>query len=452
MTPIMKPFLLLQTVKPASFHSGRTLGFIRFVFLLVAMMSVAFSHAGAETHDELVARYMKVNSKTQSQLDQVVSTDSSAVASVPESIKQKFMEFVEQSKREAIRLYSLNLDDDSLRDLIAWHESPLGKKTGMRIIDKEAMAAFLVEFSKSPNAKQRVELINKLDSITRYSDTASEIACDFIVDSFSALPKVSSSEAGRNAKKTSFSENLEKRKGVLVPLMKRGMWMTLLYNYRDLTDDELRASIAFNETDAGRKGVKCTNLMLRHMAGCWKDFCIKNPEVVTYLFVQGQINALPQEKGPGQNGEVPAQELMLASARFEEMSRDVQEKKVIIQAKLPRGTIEYSECMVPPSFSNDSKPVYPERARLAGIQGSVFVRVLIDEQGRAVKAEIVKRVPADTNVFDRAAVIYIMSARFSPGQINGKKVSVWMTIPVRFALDDKSGYPVPGATQKETGR
>ena len=120
--------------------------------------------------------------------------------------------------------------------------------------------------------------------------------------------------------------------------------------------------------------------------------------------------------------------------------------------EIPKGVDEYSECQVPPSIETTLQPAYPEMARLAGIQGRVFVRVLIDEQGRAAKAEIVKRVPTDCTLFDKVVINSIMSARFSPGQINGKKVSVWMTIPVRFLLQGKTISPEQGATQKEMVR
>jgi protein TonB len=125
---------------------------------------------------------------------------------------------------------------------------------------------------------------------------------------------------------------------------------------------------------------------------------------------------------------------------------------LITQTENPKGTIEYRECMVPPSFTNDSRPIYPEIARLAEIEGRVFVRVLIDEQGRAVKAEIVKRVPADTAVFDKAAIDYIMSGHFKAAEQNGKNVKIWMTIPVKFELQDKRISPGQGVSEKEMVR
>lgn len=99
--------------------------------------------------------------------------------------------------------------------------------------------------------------------------------------------------------------------------------------------------------------------------------------------------------------------------------------------------VEYGECSDPPTLLDpNSKPTYPEMARIAGIQGRIFVRVLIGEDGRAMKAEIVKRVPADSNVFDKEAVRFAMTTKYRPGKQGAKFVRVWMTIPVRFTLGE----------------
>ncbi|NTU59198.1 MAG: energy transducer TonB [Chlorobiaceae bacterium] len=98
------------------------------------------------------------------------------------------------------------------------------------------------------------------------------------------------------------------------------------------------------------------------------------------------------------------------------------------------GDIGYRWCEVPPAIVSVPEPVYPKLALLAEIQGRVYVHVLVDEQGVPVKAEIVKRVPQQCTVFDKAALESAMSSSFVPGQQNGEKVKAWITIPFRFAL------------------
>ena len=87
-----------------------------------------------------------------------------------------------------------------------------------------------------------------------------------------------------------------------------------------------------------------------------------------------------------------------------------------------------------PSFIQQRKPRYPERARRAGLEGKVFVGVLISENGRAIKAQIMRREPADRKEFDKAAIEAVMKSRYSPGIQNGKPVKVWLMLPIRFML------------------
>lgn len=88
-----------------------------------------------------------------------------------------------------------------------------------------------------------------------------------------------------------------------------------------------------------------------------------------------------------------------------------------------------------PGFLQQKKPRYPEMARIAGIEGKVFVAVLIGEDGEPIKAKIMKRIPADNTVFDEVAIASVMESRYFPGVQNGKAVKVWFTVPIRFRLD-----------------
>ncbi|NMW21530.1 MAG: energy transducer TonB [Chlorobiaceae bacterium] len=92
-------------------------------------------------------------------------------------------------------------------------------------------------------------------------------------------------------------------------------------------------------------------------------------------------------------------------------------------------------CEKMPGFLDQKKPAYPEMARIAGITGKVFVSVLIGEDGRPVKAKVMKRIPADCDVFDAVAIKSVMESRYYPGIQNGSPIKVWFTVPIRFQLD-----------------
>ncbi|NTW53658.1 MAG: energy transducer TonB [Chlorobaculum sp.] len=102
--------------------------------------------------------------------------------------------------------------------------------------------------------------------------------------------------------------------------------------------------------------------------------------------------------------------------------------------------VEVIDCQNPPTVVRTPSLVYPETARILGLEGKVFVRVLIDEDGCPIKAEIAKRIPFDCSVFDYEAERIAMESTYTPGVLNGRKVRVWMTIPIRFTLHE-GGYP-----------
>ena len=79
---------------------------------------------------------------------------------------------------------------------------------------------------------------------------------------------------------------------------------------------------------------------------------------------------------------------------------------------------------------------YPEIARKAGIEGRVYVNVLIDEKGRIVKTKILKSL--GDNGCDEAAVAAIKAVKWSPAQKDGKPVKTWVGIPVVFKLNRKA--------------
>ena len=74
---------------------------------------------------------------------------------------------------------------------------------------------------------------------------------------------------------------------------------------------------------------------------------------------------------------------------------------------------------------------YPDKAKLNGVEGKVFVKVFIDESGKVVKTSILKSAGTD---LDDAAVYAIRKLNFKPALANGKPVKVVIVIPIAFKL------------------
>lgn len=75
--------------------------------------------------------------------------------------------------------------------------------------------------------------------------------------------------------------------------------------------------------------------------------------------------------------------------------------------------------------------VYPEIAKRAGVEGTVYVEAFVDESGTVTKATVVKGIGAGC---DEAAVEAVKKTKFRPGKQRGKPVKVRMSIPIRFRL------------------
>ena len=78
-----------------------------------------------------------------------------------------------------------------------------------------------------------------------------------------------------------------------------------------------------------------------------------------------------------------------------------------------------------------SKIVYPEIAKRAGVQGRVFVKAFVDESGFVTKVELIRGIGAGC---DEAAMNAVEQTKFRPGKQRGKPVKVQVTVPVLFKL------------------
>ena len=76
-------------------------------------------------------------------------------------------------------------------------------------------------------------------------------------------------------------------------------------------------------------------------------------------------------------------------------------------------------------------PAYPEIARRAGVEGTVWLKVWVDKEGKVRKAEILK---SDADIFNQPAINAAMQWVFTPALMKNGPVSVWVSIPFRFKL------------------
>lgn len=78
---------------------------------------------------------------------------------------------------------------------------------------------------------------------------------------------------------------------------------------------------------------------------------------------------------------------------------------------------------------------YPQLEKENGIQGNVYVRFVVTEEGEVKDPTILKSVAGSSN-FDKEVIRVIkLMPKWIPGENEGKKVSVYFTMPVKFKLD-----------------
>ncbi len=85
----------------------------------------------------------------------------------------------------------------------------------------------------------------------------------------------------------------------------------------------------------------------------------------------------------------------------------------------------------PPAVIQQEPPQYPELARRAGLEGTVFIKVWVDKNGAPRRILIQK---SDAEIFNQAAFDAAEQLRFSPAKINFKPVAVWVAMPFKFKL------------------
>jgi protein TonB len=84
-------------------------------------------------------------------------------------------------------------------------------------------------------------------------------------------------------------------------------------------------------------------------------------------------------------------------------------------------------------YLNNPKPAYPPLSRRLGEQGKVVVRVFIDVNGTASRAEVQQS--SGYERLDRTAVETVLRWRYVPGKRAGVPEAMWFNIPINFVLE-----------------
>ncbi len=121
--------------------------------------------------------------------------------------------------------------------------------------------------------------------------------------------------------------------------------------------------------------------------------------------------------------------------------QDIEEENIIIEAPEEENIVIEDDALPPPDafvpFETAPAPVsrvqpeYPELARKAGIEGTVYVKILVDKQGMVRDAILLRGVGAG---LDEAALEAVRRWVYTPAIQNSRPVAVWVAQPINFSL------------------
>lgn len=94
--------------------------------------------------------------------------------------------------------------------------------------------------------------------------------------------------------------------------------------------------------------------------------------------------------------------------------------------------VPQAEVFVPPTFELRQEPVYPARARRAGTEGQVVVKVMLSESGVIKQVELLSG--SGSRLLDEAALAAARASRFTHAERHGRPVASEAVATYRFEL------------------
>ncbi len=94
--------------------------------------------------------------------------------------------------------------------------------------------------------------------------------------------------------------------------------------------------------------------------------------------------------------------------------------------------VPQAEVYVPPTFELRQEPVYPARARRAGTEGQVVVKVMLSESGEIKQVELLSG--SGSRLLDEAALAAARASRFTHAERHGRPVASEAVATYRFEL------------------
>jgi protein TonB len=148
----------------------------------------------------------------------------------------------------------------------------------------------------------------------------------------------------------------------------------------------------------------------------------------------GVPRPVPDEEAPQQQEVANQQQLQeLAPAMPVENLGDIKMDVNKVADELLPAPDQFVPVEVQPVQVAEVVPKYPDIARRAGIEGAVWVKALVNKEGKVLDVLIAKSSGANAG-FEEAAIDAAKQTVWKPAIANGQPIAVWVTYKVEFKL------------------
>jgi TonB family protein len=120
-----------------------------------------------------------------------------------------------------------------------------------------------------------------------------------------------------------------------------------------------------------------------------------------------------------------------AGASSAELQRQLAERVASERARQSGEPLRIAGAIVPPSKLTDRRPVYPDEARKARVQGVVILELVVERDGSVSSARPLRSLPMGLT---EAAIEAARSWRYQPATLDGQPVSVFLAAAVVFSI------------------
>lgn len=233
---------------------------MRYAVIFVMVCSLCFSlpaNSAAAEHDSLVARVVELDGLDRAfdaipeVFDSIAATRQLVSRNVPDEqrLHNEVMTAIDlnAARRTVAEQLTSRADDETLTSVLAWLESPLGRKIAREEInaaterDPTAMQRYLTGLRFAPLPRERVELMHRFVTQKKMAEVLAKITRDVTNALLTGLDEGEGCTVGDPAAVETVREHDE----ALLERMWQQSILRAIFAYRNITDDEMEQYLRF---------------------------------------------------------------------------------------------------------------------------------------------------------------------------------------------------------------